>query len=401
MKGDLLVICGKLSDPPYRGLTVRYAEFLKGLSAHWRLWVVAYAPPQRREGTINTFSPFCQRLEVLEMPPKWSKWCRYLSLITHRLPYNNVLSYYTSEFQARLKSILHLVNPDMALFLFIPMASYRYELPSSIPKVIDHPDAFSPAFFQAARQSKRWYRRLFAWVDAWKFREFQRRVSQDFNINIVVTERDRFLLQNLCSSALIEVLPNGVDIDQFDPSQIQIKNNFEAADLLLVGPFTYAPNIDAAKFLYEDILPLVWRRRPSTTAMLIGWQFNEEVKALASERVLVLERIPDIRPYYKAAKIFVAPYRFVFGIRYKILEAMAMEKAIVGTSAAFIGIPVQDGVHALVRDDPKEFADAILTLLEDEKLRHSLGKAARELVTEYFDWRRIVGQLKDLLETIR
>jgi glycosyltransferase involved in cell wall biosynthesis len=125
------------------------------------------------------------------------------------------------------------------------------------------------------------------------------------------------------------------------------------------------------------------------------------VKALASERVRLLEKVPDIRPYLASAKIFVAPYRFVFGIRYKILEAMAMEKAIVGTSAAFSGIPVQDGIHALVRDNPEKFADAILTLLEDEGLRHSLGKAARELVANLFDWRQIVGQLKELLEATR
>jgi glycosyltransferase involved in cell wall biosynthesis len=73
----------------------------------------------------------------------------------------------------------------------------------------------------------------------------------------------------------------------------------------------------------------------------------------------------------------------------------------VGTSAAFLGVPVQDGIHALVRDNPEEFADAILTLLEDEDLRRSLGKAARELVADLFDWRQIVGQLKELLETTR
>jgi glycosyltransferase involved in cell wall biosynthesis len=56
---------------------------------------------------------------------------------------------------------------------------------------------------------------------------------------------------------------------------------------------------------------------------------------------------------------------------------------------------------ALVRDNPEKFADAILTLLEDEGLRRSLGKAARELVAELFNWQRIVGQLKELLEATR
>ncbi len=398
MKGDLLVICGKLSGPPYDGLTVRYAEFLKGLSNFWRLWVIAYAPPQRREGAIDALSPFCQRLEVLEMPPEWSKWRRYLSLITHRAPYHNVLPRYTTEFRERLHGMLKVVRPDIALFLYVPMADYRYELPSDLPKVLDHPDAFSPAFFQAAKKSERWYRRFFALVDTLKFREFQRRAARDFDCNIVVTNEDRRRLQALCPSASIAVLPNGVDVTHIAPNH---SDSVEGIDLLLTGIFTYAPNIDAAQFLCREILPWVWQCRSSVNAFLIGWQFSSAVKALASERVRLLEKVPDIRPYLASAKIFVAPYRFVFGIRYKILEAMAMEKAIVGTSAAFIGIPVQDGVHALVRDDPKEFADAILTLLEDEGLRRSLGKAARELVAELFDWRHIVSQLKGLLETIK
>lgn len=397
MKRDLLVICGKLSGPPYDGLTVRYAEFLKGLSKCWRLWVIAYAPPDRRKGAIETFAPFCQQLEVLEIPPEWSKWRRYLSLITYRAPYHNVLPRYTPEFRAKLKNILRLVKPDLALFLYVPMADYRHELPSDLPKVLDHPDAFSASNFIAAKQSNHWHRRLFALADAWKFREFQRRAANEFNRNIVVTEEDRRLLKTLCPSATVAVLPMGVDIDRIVPTYSE---SVEGIDLLLTGIFTYAPNIDAAQFLCKEILPRVRQRRPSVNALLIGWQFNDEVKALASDRVKLLEKVPDIRPYLASAKIFVAPYRFVFGIRYKILEAMAMGKAIVGTSAAFTGIPVQDGLHALVRDDPEEFAKAILALLEDEGLRRSLGKAARKFVCEFFDWKKITDKLESLLEEV-
>jgi len=294
--------------------------------------------------------------------------------------------------------MLKTVRPDAALFLYVPMADYRYEMPPDLPKVLDHPDAFSPALFRAAKQSSRWHRRLFALADTWKFREFQRRAAREFDCNIVVTEEDRQLLQALCPSASIAVLPTGVSVAHFVPRCPDIVDDI---DLLLTGIFTYAPNIDAAQFLCGEILPRVWQRNPSVNAFLIGWQFDDAVKALASERVRLLEKVPDIRPYLASAKIFVAPYRFVFGIRYKILEAMVMEKAIVGTSAAFAGIPVQDGVHALVRDDPQEFAEAIVALLEDEKLRCQLGKAARELVAEHFDWRQIITQLNNLLEAVK
>lgn len=393
---DLLILLARLPSPPYSGITVRYAQFLQGLSERWRLWVIAFAEPERRETAIAAMKPFCHRLEVINRPHEWSKWKRYLSLITHRAPYHNVLPYYTPEFRERLRNLLRTVHPEVALFLYVPMADYRYELPTGILKVMDHPDAFSPALFQAAQQSKGWHRRLFAFVDTWKFREFQRRAARDFDCNIVVTEEDRRLLHSLCPSARIAVLPTGVEIQQFSPGQFTGVS--DEVDLLLTGIFTYAPNIDAAEFLCQDILPIVWRKRPSTTATLIGWQFDDKVRALASKRVRLLEKVPDIRPYYEAAKVFVAPYRFVFGIRYKILEAMAMAKPVVGTSAAFIGIPVQDGVHALIRDDPEGFADAVVTLMEDEALRRSLGRRAREFIVEHFDYRKIVARLNDLLE---
>ncbi len=398
MKRDLLVVCAKLPSPPYNGLTVRYAQFLQGLATRWRLWVVAFVEPERREAAVQVMRPFCHRLEVLDQPPEWSKWRRYLSLVTHRAPYHNVLPRYTREFRERLRATLHMIHPDAALFLYIPMADYRHELPSGIPKVMDHPDAFSPALFQAVRQSQGWHRRLFALVDTWKFREFQRRAAKEFDCNIVVSEEDRRLLHTLCPSARIAVLPTGVDIDYL--ARGQFKGLPEEVDLLLTGIFTYAPNIDAAEYLCKDILPHVWRKRPNTTLMLIGWQFNERVRSLSSERVQLMEKVPDIRPYQEAAKVFVAPYRFVFGIRYKILEAMAMGKAVVGTSVAFMGIPIQDGVHALVRDDPEGFAEAIITLLDDDALRESIGKAAREFIAEHFDQRKIVARLNDLLEGI-
>ncbi len=398
MKRDLLVICAKLPCPPYDGLTVRYAHFLQGLSERWRLWVVAFADPQRREQGIAVMQPFCHRLEVLDQPPEWSKWRRYLSLITHRAPYHNVLPRYTLAFRERLRSLLQSVRPDAALFLYIPMADYRYELPSEVPKVMDHPDAFSPHLWQLAHQTKGLHRRLFALMDTWKFQAFQRRAAAEFDLNIVVTDEDRKLLSALSPSAPIAVLPTGIDTDEFAPN---VANSLpEEADLIMTGVFTYAPNIDAAHFLCEEIMPYVWRKRSHTTVMFVGRQFSDSVRALASERVRLFENVPDIRPYYEAAKIFVAPYRFVFGIRYKILEAMAMGKALVGTSEAFTGIPVQHGVHALVCDTPEEFAEAVLTLLTDGALRKALGMAAREFVCEHFDRRKIVARLNALLEGI-
>lgn len=399
MKGDLLIISARFPCPPYTGLAVRYAYFLKGLSQNWRLWVIAFADHKkqdRKELGIASMAPYCHFLEVLDTPREWSKWRRYLSLVTHRTPYSGVLPYYTQEFRSRLRRLLSIVHPDIALLLFLPIADYRHEVPQNTPIILDHPDAFSSAFFQAAWLSRGWHRRLFAFLDALKLREFQRRAAKECDWNIVVTERDQQLLHKLCPSAQIVVIPTGVDVNHFIPGNV--KSRVEEVDILLTGTFTYSANISAAHYLCEEIMPLVWRRRPQTTVRLVGWQFSDQVRRFASERVQLVEKAPDIRPHLEAAKIFVAPYKFVFGIRYKILEAMAMGKAIVGTSDAFIGIPVQHGVHAFIADDPESLAEAIVILLDDPSLRDNLGKEARILMIEHFDWQIIIQQLNMLLE---
>lgn len=392
---DLLVVLGRLPCPPYTGLTVRYAHFLEGLSPHWRLWVVAFADPKRKGEGIAAMSSFCHRLEVVDIPSEWSKWRRYLSLVMSRKPYHNVQPYYNREFKERLKGLLRAVRPDAALLLYLPIADYRYEVPTGVPVVLDHPDAFSPALFQAAAQSYGWHRRCFALLDAWKLRAFQKRAAAECNLNIVVSDEDKRLLHALCPAAQVTVLPTGVDLAYYAPGNSE--KDKDGTDVLLTGVFTYSANIEAARYLCEEIMPLVWRKRPQTTVTLVGMQFSERVRRLANERVRLVENVPDIRPYYEAAKVFVAPYRFAFGIRYKMLEAMAMGKPIVGTSAAFLGIPAQDGVGCLIRDDPGEFADALLWLLEDDSKRRSLGEQARAFVAEHFDRHRIVGRLNEIL----
>jgi len=400
-KRDLLVILGRLPCPPYTGLTVRYAYFLEGLASHWRLWVVAFADlkqGQRKESGIAAMQPFCHRLEVVDLPPEPTGWRRYLSLVLSRKPCHNVLPYYTREFRERLRRLLRTIRPDVALLLYLPVADYRYEVPAGVPVVLDHPDAFSPAFFQAAAQSYGWHRRCFALLDTWKLKAFQRRAAKECDLNIVVSEEDKRLLLSLCPTAQVTALPTGVDLAQYAPGSSEGEK--DGIDVLLTGVFTYSANIEAACYLCEEIMPLVWRKRPKTTVMLVGMQFAERVRQLATERVRLVENVPDIRPYYQSAKVFVAPYRFVFGIRYKILEAMAMGKPIVGTSAAFLGIPAQDGVGCLIRDDPTEFADALLWLLEDAGKRQSLGEQARAFVAEHFDRHRIVARLNERLEGI-
>lgn len=108
--------------------------------------------------------------------------------------------------------------------------------------------------------------------------------------------------------------------------------------------------------------------------------------------------VEDIRLYYQTADVFVAPLRLARGVQNKVLEAMAMQKAVVTTSKAIEGIMAVRGDHLLVEDSPQDFSDAVSKLLQDQKARKRLGEKAQAFVKVHYDWSNNMKKLDILLQ---
>jgi glycosyltransferase involved in cell wall biosynthesis len=112
--------------------------------------------------------------------------------------------------------------------------------------------------------------------------------------------------------------------------------------------------------------------------------------------------VDDIRPYFARAEVFVAPLRIGGGTRVKILEAMAMERPVVTTSIGCEGLDVLRGDSLLIGDTPEEFADAVVSLLRDQRLRESLSSRGAALVRERYSWDKIGAELdRALYDVVR
>jgi glycosyltransferase involved in cell wall biosynthesis len=106
--------------------------------------------------------------------------------------------------------------------------------------------------------------------------------------------------------------------------------------------------------------------------------------------------VPDVRPYIAGATVYVAPLRVGGGTRLKLLQAMAMGRAIVATRLGAEGFPVTDGHELLLADTPEDFAQAVLGLLEDSEQRARLGETARRFVKATYGWDALVPKLEAL-----
>ena len=262
------------------------------------------------------------------------------------------------------------------------------------PKVMDFQDALSLNTERRMEQSKGFWRYVLHF-EFKMLRSAEYKAMRIFDRLTIISEADRDAIPHRQSDN-IRVVPNGVDLDYFQTqnSEFRIQNS---TDLVFCGNMQYEPNIDAARFLVNEIMPLVWERRPETTLTLAGATPKKAVRELASDRVTVTGTVPDIRPYYSAAKVFVAPMRIGSGLQNKLLEAMAMGTPCVTTPLAGDTLGAEGGKHLLVGTTAQQLADDILALLADATRRTLMASEAHRFVQQHYTWDTIGNQLNQIL----
>jgi glycosyltransferase involved in cell wall biosynthesis len=160
----------------------------------------------------------------------------------------------------------------------------------------------------------------------------------------------------------------------------------------------WLPNGDAMQFFCRDVLPLIRAQAPDVCLTIVGRAPTPAVKRLAEgQGIEVTGRVDDVRPYMKEADVYVVPLRIGGGTRLKIFEAMAMGQAVVSTTIGAEGLPVTDGEHVMIADDPRAFAQTVIDLLRNPERRAQLAAAARALVVERYDWSAVAGELEEAL----
>lgn len=232
--------------------------------------------------------------------------------------------------------------------------------------------------------------RYFKKQTAEKMRRYEGLAVKSSTRCVVVSHEDKTLIQQMAPETTISVIPNGVDTTYFRPSQ----KTAEAPHLVFTGTMSWLPNADAMIFFCNTILPLVRGLFPEVLVTIVGLHPPKEVRALAKDPYIrVTGFVEDVRPYIDEAAVYIVPLRSGSGTRLKILEALAMGKAVVSTRIGAAGLAVTDGRHILLADEPESFAEKICRLLKDPERRRALGRAGRTLVESVYDWKAVAAEL--------
>ena len=213
---------------------------------------------------------------------------------------------------------------------------------------------------------------------------FEAAACRRFDRVVAVSPQDADVMRDRYGVQHVSHVPTGVDVEYFSASGSAAT---PAPAIVFTGSMDWMPNDDAMLWFCADILPLVRARIPDLVVTIVGRAPSARLVALASDRrVEVTGRVADVRPYLERASVFIVPMRVGGGTRLKIFEAMAMGLPVVSTTVGAEGLPVSDGLTAVLRDDPQGFANALVNVLVDDELRRRISENGRRMVRERYGW---------------
>jgi len=404
----ILFLTPQLPYPPHQGTTLRNYNLIANLATRHEIHLLSFVHSQEEITRAVPLRQHCRRIETV-LTPSRSPWKRLLPLFLSPLP-DMALRLPSVEFRTRLKAWLERERFDVVQVEGIEMAQawmdWRISATQYPISIFDDHNAEyvlqKRAFETDIRYPARWIAAFYSFIQWKKLSRYEGMICRLADGVVAVSEADKRALQRLVPGLEVTVVPNGVDTEfyndqaRFDHWDLVIGHS----SLVFTGKMDFRPNVDAVLWFHREVLPLVQREAPDVHFYIVGQSPHRRVLRLADDpAVTVTGYVDDVRPYIAGASVYVVPLRIGGGTRLKVLEAMAMGKAIVSTSLGCEGFEgLVSGQQLLLADTPQDFAQRVVELLDDASHRERLGRAARLFVEERYDWRIIVPRLERLYE---
>ena len=348
--------------PLSHGGAVRMFNLLREIAREFDVVLHAFTETKVADADLAPVLEFTSRVLLVEKPryrePRWST-----------LAPPEVGEYWSPAMAA----LLSRRDTDLLQTEYTYLASYGGDI------LVEHDVTFD-LYAQVMKRKET----VGSWWDWWRWQRYERRAIAKFTRVVVMSEKDREML----GASHARVIENGVDLNRFQPQP-----ETPGRKLLFIGSFRHFPNIVAFRFLTEQILPLVRDFELTVVAGPEPWlHWRNQTGTLpppADPRIRILEFVADVRPLYHETNLVMVTTLESAGTNVKVLEAMAMQRAVVSTCSGVAGLGLEHAKHVWIADSTADLAHGIERLLEDEDLRTCLAAAGRLCAEQRFDWRAI------------
>lgn len=212
-----------------------------------------------------------------------------------------------------------------------------------------------------------------------------------------LSPRDEAVMRKNAVSLPIITASFGVDI-----SHISINDQIspEKDSIFFLGAMDWQPNIDAVTWFVEEVWDKIRAKLPNLKCYIAGRNMNPDFLVDKNEKdnIFKMGEVPDAQIFMQQKNIMIVPLLAGGGIRIKLIEGMAVGKAIVASSIALEGNPAKHKEAVLIADSPQDFADSVCYLVENEEFAQKMAKNAQKHARQYFDNRMLAQKLLDFYQ---
>jgi len=384
---NILFLSTRSPYPLISGHSLRTYHILKGAAQKHNVTLVTFVQlPEHelKEENLKHLKSFCKAVHPFEIPLDMSKAKLAMALFLNLFSY---LPFVAQKYDAplmrkKIREIVQTGQIDLVHVDMLPLTIYINEF-SQMPKILVNHNVESVRLYRWFKTEPNLFKKVYLGIQWLKLRSFERWAMNKFDGCVVVSDVDKELLIKMEVNSRLFVVPNGTDTKFFRPNNNKVFEN----EVLWIGHMDVHTNKDAVLYFWREIYPLLRKQYPQVRMTFLGTAPPKEIVDIAKRdgQVRVTGFVDDIRPYIDEAVVMVVPIRIGSGTRLKILDAMAMGKAIVSTSVGCEGINVTHGKNIMVADNPEDFANRTIELLKNANVRVNLEKSALTLAKTY-DW---------------
>lgn len=401
MSERILFIAHRTPYPPNKGDKIRSYNILRHLSERHDVDLFFMIDDPRDFKYVDELRKFTATCCFDVIKPRLKKMLSVFSLVTSKplsVPY-----FYSRKLQKKIDE--NIEKKDFAhVFCFSsPTAEYIFRsrfYQTKLQKaslLMDLIDVDSLKWRQYA-ESTSWPMRTVYQREARQLLAYEKRIADEFDELLLVSEAEKRIFQQHVKTGNVFAISNGVDLEKFAPGKGMLLTK-TAPLIVFTGAMDYRPNIDGVVWFVNEILPLVRNSIVDAQFVIVGSNPAPQVKALAQcQGVDVTGFVEDVRDYIATADLCVVPLKVARGVQNKVLEAMAMGKAVVCTPEALEGISAEPGKDIATAQNAHDFSQEIIWMLSNGQRRKFLGQNARECMEKHYSWDINLQLLDALLE---
>lgn len=395
----VLFVTEKFPYPLDTGGNVRTFHMLRALSTEHDVTLLSNRPDDLGDDYIGSIRNICRSVEFIAKGPvsRFRQLMRIVScVVTHKSillgrratgatawAIQRVSSNLCGEKRGTRERVQELPY-DVVHFNHLDTAQYESLLPPGMLRVVDEHNVVTNQVRTTLRVEENILRRWVLGRESRVLERVEKTLCNKMDLCITCSDTDRGSLQAMGVNVRIVAVPNGVDLDYFSMTETCP----QGSDVVFVGTLDYDPCAKAVQHFCDNIWPELRKKHTGMRFIVVGRNPPKRLEQLAEvdPRIVVTGRVDDVRPYVRAAAVFIVPLLSGSGTRLKILEALALGTPVVTTSAGVEGIDAISERHLLIADGAAQFAEAVSRILQSRVLAERLRRSGRNLVEERYGW---------------